>query len=56
MSAEVTEESDPSTTIFPAGRTCVLLAESKKYFRLGLFVQRASPLRPVVWSLHFELH
>jgi len=29
MSAEATEESDPGTTVFPAGWTCVLGAESK---------------------------
>jgi len=29
MSAEVAEESDPSTTVFPAGRTCVFGAECR---------------------------
>ena len=29
MSAEVAEESDPSTTVFPTGRTCVLGAECR---------------------------
>jgi len=35
MSAEVTEESDPSTTVFPAGRTCQLGAESRNTSVLG---------------------
>ena len=57
MSAEVAEESDPSTTVFPAGRTCVLGAESLSTSGSGLFGQHVSfPLRPVVWPLHCELH
>ena len=60
MSAEMAEESDPSTTDFPARRTCVLGAECKSTSGSGFsgsmfllrFVQSSGGLLP----LHCELH
>ena len=48
MSAEVAEESDPSTTVFPAGRTCVFRAECRSASGTGFSGSTCDELQHLV--------